>query len=156
MKRTAALALLTMMAGSALADTPAPDASAGAALDALGYTYEVDEDGDYRMVFDVEDDRTQLVFVRSVVETYGSHRIREIWSPAYTAEGDALPADVANRLLADSQDSKLGGWVTQGGTAMFVVKLDAQAGGEQLSDAIDAAVRTADAMEAELTGKDAF
>jgi hypothetical protein len=55
-------------------------------LDKLGYTYEVDEDGDYRMVFDVEGDRTQMVYVRSAVEDFGSHNIREIWSPAYSAK----------------------------------------------------------------------
>lgn len=39
---------------------------------------------------------------------------------------------------------------------MFVVKIDADATPDQLSDAIDAAIRTADAMELELTKKDEF
>lgn len=63
---------------------------------------------------------------------------------------------VANRLLEDSQDAKMGGWVKQDTTAMFVVKIDADATADQLSDAIDAAIRTADAMELELTKKDEF
>jgi hypothetical protein len=37
---------------------------------------------------------------------------------------------------------------------MFVVKLDAAASAEALSDAIDAASRTADAIELELTQQD--
>ena len=157
MKRTLLPALLIALAaaGSATAATSA-DKSVARHLDKLGYTYEVDEDGDYRMVFDVEGDRTQMVYVRSAVEDFGSHHIREIWSPAYNAKTKQFPVAVANRLLEDSQDAKMGGWVKQDTTAMFVVKIDADATPDQLSDAIDAAIRTADAMELELTKKDEF
>lgn len=135
---------------------PAPDKSVGSVLDSLKYHYEVDNDGDYRMTFDMDNDRTQLVFVRSPVETYGSFHIREIWSPAYKAPNGKFPADVAVRLLEDSNDSKMGGWVKQGDIAMFVVKIDANANADQLSDAIDAAIKSADGMEKELTSKDDF
>ncbi|WP_422507979.1 hypothetical protein [Stenotrophomonas sp. GZD-301] len=154
MKRTAAALLLTVTAfGAHAAD---PDKVVGATLDKLDYTYEVDEDGDYKLVFDVEDGRSQLVYVRSAVEEFGSHKIREIWSPGYTSPGKQFPAAVANRLLEDSQDAKMGGWVKQGELAMFVVKVDATASPDALSDAIDAAIRTADAMEKELTKKDDY
>ncbi|HAI46021.1 hypothetical protein D3C87_768280 [compost metagenome] len=133
-----------------------PDKAVGKVLKQLEYPYEIDEDGDYKMVFDAGDDRSQLVFVRSAVEEYGSHKIREIWSPGYTAPGKQFPAEVANRLLEDSQDAKLGGWVKQDQLAMFVVKVDANANKDVLSDAIDAAMRTADAMEAELTQADEY
>jgi hypothetical protein len=118
--------------------------------------YEVDGDGDYRMTFELEDGRSQLVFARSPVETYGSHRIREIWSPGYNAPGKQFSAAVANRLLEDSQDAKLGGWVKQEQLAMFVVKVDANASADALSEAIEAAMNTADAMELELTGTDEY
>lgn len=154
MKRTLGLALMLAVAGGAFAAEP--DKAVGRHLDKLGYKYEVDEDGDYRMVFETEGDRSQLVYVRSNVEDFGSHNVREIWSPGYQATADSFPQAVANRLLDDSNDSKLGGWVKQDRVAMFVVKIDADAGPESLSDAIDAAVRTADAIELELTGKDDF
>lgn len=131
-------------------------------LDKLKYTYEVDEDGDYKLVFDMSNDddttkRSQLVYVRSPVYDYGTVEVREVWAPAYKAKGDKFPADVANRLLEASQDSKLGGWAKQGAYAVFVVKLPTNASAEQLDDAIDAAVQSADQMEAELTpGKDEF
>lgn len=110
MKRTLLPALLIALAaaGSATAAASA-DKSVARHLDKLGYTYEVDEDGDYRMVFDVEGDRTQMVYVRSAVEDFGSHNIREIWSPAYNAKTKQFPVAVANRLLEDSQDAKMGG-----------------------------------------------
>ncbi|WMJ69150.1 hypothetical protein [Stenotrophomonas sp. 24(2023)] len=164
MKRTLLPALLTALAlaGTAgAATTPAADKAVadkavGRHLDTLGYTYDIDEDGDYRLVFDMEGDRSQMVYVRSAVEDFGSHTIREVWSPAYQASTRQFTAQVANRLLEDSQDAKMGGWVKQDKVAMFVVKIDANASAEQLSDAIDAAIRTADAMELELTKKDDF
>ncbi|ROP80165.1 hypothetical protein EDF74_1234 [Stenotrophomonas rhizophila] len=154
MKRIAAALLLAITATSAHAAEA--DKAVGRALDTLKYTYEVDEDGDYKMVFDMDDGRSQLAFVRSTVEEFGKHKIREIWSPAYNSPGKQFPAAVANRLLEDSQDAKMGAWVKQDQLAMFVVKVDANATPEALSDAIDAAVRTADAMELELTEQDEY
>ena len=158
MKKIAiALAMAGLMGGMAdKAFAGDPDPAIGRLLDSLEYKYEVDEDGDYRLVFDMEDDRTQLVFVRSSVENYGSHKIREVWSPGYKSPGPQFPALVANRLLEDSQESKLGSWVKQSDIAMFVVKIDANAKADVLSDAIDAAIKSADAMELELTAKDEY
>ena len=144
--------------GSKKAATPDPQVKR--LLEELEYKYEIDGDGDYKLVFDMDstqDKRTQLVFVRSPVETFGAHKVREIWSPGYQAKGGAFPADVANRLLEATQASKLGAWAKQDDYAVFVVKLPADATAKQLDDAIDAAIRSADDMEAELTpGKDAF
>jgi hypothetical protein len=159
--RTALLpALLLSFSAHAQDATPAraPDPQVRQQLEALEYEYEVDEDGDYRMVFEMADStekRSQLVYVRTPVETYGVLRIREVWSPGYKAAGTEFPAGVANRLLAASQDNKVGAWAKQDEYAVFVVKLPADADAKALDDAIDAAITTADAMEAELTpGKD--
>ncbi len=133
------------------------DSAIAAQLKQLDYEYEVDEDGDYKLTFAMDGDRSQLAFVLSGVEEYGKFRIREVWAPAYRSATDAFPAQVANRLLEDSQDSKMGGWVKQGNMAVFVVKIAANASSEELDDAIDYVLRTADQMEAELTpGQDEF
>ncbi len=136
---------------------PVADARIGAQLDALEYRYEIDGDGDYKLVFNVDEagTRSQLVFVRSVVETYGNLQIREVWSPGYVATGDQFPVEVANRLLEASMQAKLGAWTRSGNHAFFVVRLPADADAETLDTVITAAITTADAMEAELTpGKD--
>ena len=157
MQRTLRSALLLAAAATASTALAAdPDKAVGRHLDKLGYPYEIDEDGDYRMVFDMEGERTQLVYVRSVVEEYGSQHVREVWSPGYQSSTDVFPVAVANRLLEDAQDAKMGGWVKQDKVAMFVVKLDADAPAEALDDAIEAASRTADAMELELTKQDEY
>ena len=62
---------------------------------------------------------------------------------------------MANRLLAANQDNKLGSWAKQDEYAVFVIRLPADASTEQLDDAIDAAITSADEIEAELTpGRD--
>ncbi|RPE81638.1 YbjN domain-containing protein [Vulcaniibacterium tengchongense] len=151
-------ALPSARAGGAADATERSAADAGIArqLDELGYRYEVDEDGDYRLAFDLDGGRSQLAFVISAVEEFGSLRVREVWAPAYRAQGGAFPAEVANRLLEDSHTGKLGGWVKQGDTAVLVVKLAADASAQQLDDALDYVLRAADQMEAELTGQDEF
>jgi hypothetical protein len=139
----------------ALAGTPDPAVKAH--LEKLGYQYELTEQGDYKVVFEYEDKRTQLVFIGSSVETYGEHRIREVWAPAYKSAQPALPADIANRLLEASEDLKMGAWSKVDEYAVFVVKLNADADAKALDDALEVAGVTADDMEAELTpGKDEF
>ncbi|WP_211368220.1 hypothetical protein [Pseudoxanthomonas gei] len=150
------LALSLPAHAEAARDGSSADARIKAQLSALEYDYEVDEDNDFKLVFAVDEtDRSQIVYVRSPVETYGSHAVREIWSPGYASPDGDFPARIANRLLEASGDAKLGGWVKQGRNAVFVVKIAADAGKEELDDAIDSAVTLADQMEAELTpGKD--
>jgi hypothetical protein len=132
------------------------DPSIARQLDGLDYKYEVDDDGDYKLTFDMDDGRSQLAYVISAAENFGEMEVREVWAPAYRATDAQFPVAVANRLLEDSQSSKLGGWVKQGDMAVFVVKVAADATAKQLDDALDFVLRTADQMELELTGKDEF
>lgn len=161
MRRTLILfaALLSTAVIAAEPAKPAtnPDPQIKKQLEELEYKYEIDKDGDYQLTFEVEgkDKRSQLVFVRSPVQTFGEHKVREIWSSGYKSQAKDFPAEVANRLLVATNVSKLGAWAKQDEYAVFVIKLRANASTRELDDAIDAAVRSADEMEAELTpGKD--
>ena len=145
----AALGLAT--AGNVVAATADPVIKKQ--LDSLKLKYEVDGDGDYKIVMEVGDGRTQLAYIRSTTYEYRSIQIREIWSPDYKATGDVLPERVANRLLEYSNNVKLGGWVKQKNIAMFVVKVSTSAGADELNDALSLAVRSADEIEQEFTGK---
>ena len=156
MKPSVTFTLLALALSGPLAAEEAassgPDARIKAQLDALEYEYEIDEDNDFKLVFNIgEEGRSQIVYVRSPVESYGEHQVREIWSPAYHSPTDAVPALIANRLLEDSDTKKLGGWVKQDKYAVFVIKIPANADGKALDDALDAAMAAADEMEAELT-----
>ena len=149
--------LAATAAQSAIAATT-PDPTVRRMLEAKGTPFEVDSDGDYKITVNFKDEgRTQLVFVRSVVETYGKHRVREIWSYGMQGDKDQFSPLVANRLLEASNKVILGSWVKQGKSAVFVVKISAEASADELDGAIDAAATAADEMEKELTeGKDAL
>lgn len=149
------LLLALAVAPAFAADAPVADAALGKQLDAMAIKYQVDEDGDYRMTFELADGRTQLVYARSPVESAGANRVREIWSPGLKYSTPELDAKVANRLLQNSGEVIMGGWTRQASMAMFVVKVPANASPQELRDAIEAAAACADAMEKELTaGKD--
>ena len=153
----AALLSPAVIAAEPVKPATEPDPGIKKQLEELGYEYEIDTDGDYQLTFAVDgkDKRSQLVFVRSPVQTFGEHKVREIWSSGYKSQAKDFPAEVANRLLVATNVSKLGAWAKQDEYAVFVIKLRANASTRELDDAIDAAVRSADEMEAELTpGKD--
>jgi hypothetical protein len=129
-------------------------ASVKAKLEAKATPYTVDDDGDFSILVDVGDGRTQQVWVLAAYQSADHLKIREIWSPGFESETDAFTAELANDLLERSNLLKLGSWVKQGRTAMLVAKIPAHASADELDEAIDLAATTADALELELTGKD--
>jgi len=137
-----------LAAPAALAGTPDP--ALKALLDKQKIKYEIDSDGDYKITFDLGSGRTQLVWIRSATDSYGSLKVREIWSPGYKLDGE-LSAKIANRLLEHSHSMILGGWTKQKTYVMFVVKILATATPQQVRDAAEAAADAADDMEQELT-----
>jgi len=150
-KLFAAIAGATLLLCSpAFAGTP--DNVVKAQLDSKGIKYEIDKDGDFKILYKVGGGRTQIAWVRSTVNTYGSLKVREIWSPGYKSESNDFPALIANTLLDKNHEVKLGAWEAQDTMAMFVVKVAADANADQLVDAIEAAVNSADEVEKEITG----
>jgi len=102
------LAALPLLAGEN--ETPEPpvasapaasvaDPRVATALKSLGYEYSLTADQDYKLIFEVSNDkRTQVVIVNSNTEIFDKAEIREIWSPALTVD-DPIDAALAQRLL---------------------------------------------------------
>jgi hypothetical protein len=163
MMKTAAFvaALLLVIGGITLAavadDPPAGDPRIKAILEELGLKYEIDDDGDYKVLLEWEEDgRSQLAFINSATERLEKMEVREIWSAGYTSE-KPLKAKIANRLLEDSFQKKLGSWQLMKGDiwiATFAVKLDADADADTVWTALEAVLTSADEMEKELLGTD--
>jgi hypothetical protein len=150
--------LVVALFAATFATSAAEDPIVRRMLEAKGTPFEVDSDGDFKIIVSYKSEgRTQLVYVRSAVETWGKHRIREVWSYAYQAPSNQFSALVANRLLQASNEVKLGAWVKQKNRALMIVKVNAEASAEELDSAISFAAEVADEMEKELTdGGDEF
>jgi len=159
--------VLTSMAVLALSLLALPSIAADAAdsrvKDALengGLKYEIDSDNDYKLLMQLESNRTQIVYVNSATETYDAMEIREVWGPSFPSKGKQFHAKIANMLLLDSQQKKLGAW--QGYSqnksvfAVFNVKISADSDAESLKSAIWYVAKAADTMELMMTGKDDF
>ena len=154
---------------------PAADPRVKAALDHIGYKYELDKQNDYKLTpIQTEQTgtsadgkpiwRSQLVYVNSNTETYGSLEIREVLAPAFLSNGP-LSAEVANRLLRENNTVKLGSWrvvVINSGPnagkylAMFAAQINANSDAESLRLTIKSVILIADRMEKELTNADDY
>lgn len=154
MKLRAVFAAAACLAFATAAHAATPDPVIKAQLESKGTPFTVDDDGDYQITVRLENDRTQLVWVRSAVEETDQMKIREIWSPGYESATPAFPAAVANDLMERSNMLKLGAWVKQDKVAMLVTKIPADASADELDEAIDLTAISADSAELELTGKD--
>lgn len=155
MRPLLALLLLALAAPARGQDGEAPrpsDPRIEAAFKSLGYVYDVGDDGVYIISFDVGDGRAQTAYVRPTSYAYESLKLREIYSiAAGPAADEAVPPDLALRLLDQNPTFKLGAWGTENGYVLFTATLDADASPEALADALDLVTVTTDLLEAELT-----
>ena len=171
--------LLLAQAAPAQVGTPArkppADPRVKAALDSIGYKFELTDQNDYKLIpiqteqAGTKPDgsplyRSQLVYVNSNTEKYGTLEIREVLAPAFLSNGP-LSAAVANRLLRENNSVKLGSWrlvvINSGPTAgkylaMFAAQIAADSDAESLRLTIKSVILIADRMEKELTGTDDY
>jgi hypothetical protein len=158
----AALPLLLTAVGVAHAQEPAaatpPDARVEAALKGAQLGFLIDE-GDYRLDYKVDETRSQRVWVASGTTSLPPLEVRDVWSVAARGKG-AVPADLAVHLLQENVRMVLGAWqVNQGKDEYLVVfsaQVDANANAAALREVIEVVMYSADRIEKELSGTDAF
>lgn len=158
--KTTMLACCALLAAGALNTAAAgkPDPAIGKKLEAQGLKYEVDDDGDYKLLFAVEGDRSQVVWVRSPVEALGGLRLREILSISGKSPKPKTPEQIvssavaATAALMSSNRQKLGGWVLKGSddnqAFYYVAQVPADIGADDLEVVLRAVAKDADAFEA--------
>jgi hypothetical protein len=165
----AGLAFLCQAANAQTASAPeptappeqrsAPDPRIKKVLEARKIDYDITPTGNFKVTFNLKSGRSQMAFISSATYRYMNLEIREIVSPAYRSAGP-FTAEVADRLLSDNNDKKLGAWVMQknkdGYYALFVTKIPADSSDESFISALRLTLEAADEMEKELTGKDEF
>jgi len=127
-------------------------------LDALELKYSIDQDGDFKIIIEFEDGRSQVAYINSETQTIGDFEIREIWSVAYISEG-YLDIDTANTLLMKNFEMKIGSWrlIPAGNNTFLVaycVQIAANCDPNAFSHTLGIVLQVADDMEEKLTGAD--
>ncbi len=129
-------------------------------LDRLGFRYEVDNDGDFKVQVLLPGGRSQVGFINSGTQLFCGIEIREIWSLAFIAPG--LPNErLANILLKDNSEVKLGAWRVKElrdgrSLVIFAAHISADVDEETLNAVLEVVLRKADQLEANLTGEDRY
>jgi hypothetical protein len=130
-------------------------------LIALGLKYEISDLGNFKVVFEMGDDRTQLVLINSSTNEYGGMEIREITSVAAIAKDKSyFSQKTLYKLLDDNDKWKLGAWQISGDTdnymLQFSVKISANSTQSVLEEILKLAATIADTKEKELTENDRY
>ncbi len=128
-------------------------------LDKTELKYEIDKDGDFKLLFEFDGGRSQLVFVNSHTETYEGLEIREIWAVGYQPpKGDKVDAAISEQLIRANAKLKLGAWQVQKlndtEVGVFRAMISADSGKDVLIDTMRLVGATSDQKESELLGSD--
>lgn len=102
------------------AAAPAPASMDGfrQKLDRIGWKYDMLENGNYRVTFNVGGTkRTQLFYISGGTQSYDCLVIREFFAPAAKVSASVNGAK-ALELMAESHTKKMGSWEIHGDTLM--------------------------------------
>jgi hypothetical protein len=129
-----------------------------AALQQARLAYSIDE-GDFRLVYQSGEGRSQRVWVASGTTRLDPLEIRDVWSVAARGRGEP-PVELAQRLLQENARMTLGAWQVNRRQheylVVFSAPVDAEAGAAALQAVIEVVMRSADRVEMELNGGDEF
>ena len=134
----------------------AADATIESLLKQADTPYEIDKDGDYKIVIEwTKEKRSQLVYVGGSPETFADMPVYDVFAPALEVDDGGLSQADANALLKASGDLKLGAWELRGDGAYFVAKVPAgNLTAEQFDKILSLAAETADNFELEHSKSD--
>lgn len=136
------------------------DAHIAECLRELGLTYQMDEDGDFRLVLRLENNRSQICIIKSGADEIFGQRARKVYSPALRSFGPFDPR-TADILLKENAALLAGNWLVSADSedthlAIFQISLPHDASASHLGDVITGVTLIADQMEQRLSGRDEF
>lgn len=144
--------------GEAEADSASPkaDVRVKKALDNAGVKYHIDGDGDFVVVWKLDEGRSHLVFINSRTTKLGNMELRAVWAPAFIV--DEVSPNNMRALLELNSQYKVGAWglKKQGGKYMAFFSLDvsANSAGSALKIFTNVIATTADGIEKTVTKAD--
>lgn len=114
--------------------------------------YEVDEDGDYKLVVKFSDGRTQLVFLISKTYETGGTEVREIWAPVHLDASELSSGDLTG-LMSESNGFILGSYeILSESSVILNCKVPVGLDDQTLVETIVMTAVRADEKEKELNG----
>lgn len=130
-------------------------------LKVMNLQYDTTSKGDFKLLFDLENNRTQIVFVSSLTRIYEDAEVREISSPAkFITKADQLSHEQLWTLLASNSQSVLGSWqlepASDGWGLHYTVKVPALLPEKRLLMYLVLVARKADEMEKSFSEEDVF
>ena len=141
-------------------ETPEHDARVKTLLDETDLKYEIDKDGDFKLLFEYDDGRSHIVFVNSGTESYQGMEIREVWAVGYVPpeDGDKVESKICENLIRANATSKIGAWQVQKmgdkEVAVFRAMIPAASDQQTLTDTLKLVGISADEKESELLKSD--
>ena len=148
--RRFAPALLVLLACALPAK--AGDPALEALLKAADMSYELDKDGDYKLVVEwKKEQRSQLVYISHEVDELDGLRLYNVFSPAHVFDDKEIDAALARRLLADNTKYKIGAWELAGKNLYYTSKIGTGLTADQLHGVIFTTGEVADNLELELS-----
>ena len=136
------------------------DAHVAACLRELDLNYQMDEDGDFRLVLKLENDRSQICVIKSESDEIFGARTRKVYSPALRSFGPFDPR-TSDILLKENAMLKTGNWLVSADAedthlAIFQILVPHDAPASLLGEVISGVTLIADHMEQRLSGRDEF
>lgn len=129
-------------------------------LDSMEYKYTISKTGDFKLICRIGDERTQVVFINSEIQTYQGIEIREIFAPMAVLQAKDMTVAFLKKLLEENYNKKMGAWQMISGNESslitFTVKADAYCSSEVLNKIIWLVAQTADELEKEVSADDNF
>jgi hypothetical protein len=136
-----------------------PDARVAKALKKLDFKYDVLDNGNYKLVFDVgTQGRTQMVFIFSETYEYEGVEVREVRSIANKYVSDYPAKEVLIQLLQDNARKKFGAWELNSSDdthyIVFSARIPATADHSVLRATLKMVLEAADEMEQQVATGD--
>ncbi|MBF2048670.1 MAG: hypothetical protein IGS54_15150 [Elainella sp. C42_A2020_010] len=136
------------------------DPRVGRALSQLEVRYEITSNGDYKVIFDLGNGRSQVGFITSRTFEFAESELRKVYSIGLRSFGP-FNVNVANALLEYNEQLKIGAWgvvkdAQDNYLAILTAKVAANLSGQDLMSVIAAVLKSADEVERELGIGDVF
>lgn len=128
------------------------------ALDKLESKYEIDGDGNFKLMANFENGRSQIGFITSETNASAFGEVRKVWSPALELY-EELPGQIANFVLGRNMKSNIGNWALKkmkNGTSLLIFSTDVpvEIDPDVLANYMYAVFEEADTLEELVTNED--